>query len=163
MICNTQNYWVFGLCPSSGILETRKHNVSESWYVSVLRWRGIGVVHWLRLALSKGPNTKYVSSPHLRTETDPLSETLCFLVSRIPDDGQSPKTQQFWVPAFAHSVYMVLLLLYVVISFYFGRKFPTYFYFLFTVVYTQVMVWKFSSLFCLLSDFHVSLHISSQV
>jgi hypothetical protein len=21
-----QNYWVFGLCPSSGILETRKHN-----------------------------------------------------------------------------------------------------------------------------------------
>jgi hypothetical protein len=31
--------------------------------------------------------------PHLRTETDPISETLCFLVSRILDDGQSPKTQ----------------------------------------------------------------------
>jgi hypothetical protein len=30
---------------------------------------------------------------HLRTETDPVSETFCFLVSRIPDDGQSPKTQ----------------------------------------------------------------------
>jgi hypothetical protein len=29
--------------------------------------------------------------PHLKTETDPVSETLCFLVSRIPDDGQSPK------------------------------------------------------------------------
>jgi hypothetical protein len=25
MVCNTQNYWVFSLCPSSGILETRKH------------------------------------------------------------------------------------------------------------------------------------------
>jgi hypothetical protein len=25
--------------------------------------------------------------------TDPVSRTLCFLVSRIPDDGQSPKTQ----------------------------------------------------------------------
>jgi hypothetical protein len=25
-----QNCWVFGLCPSSGILETRKHNVSET-------------------------------------------------------------------------------------------------------------------------------------
>jgi hypothetical protein len=27
---NTQNYWVFGLCPWFGILETRKHNVSET-------------------------------------------------------------------------------------------------------------------------------------
>jgi hypothetical protein len=26
----TQNYWVSGLCPSSGILETTKHNVSET-------------------------------------------------------------------------------------------------------------------------------------
>jgi hypothetical protein len=25
-------------------------------------------------------------SPHLGTETDPVSETLCFLLSRIPDD-----------------------------------------------------------------------------
>jgi hypothetical protein len=32
----------------------------------------------------------------LRRETYPVSETLFFfLVSRIPDDGQSPKTQQF--------------------------------------------------------------------
>jgi hypothetical protein len=45
MVCNTQNYWVFGLCPS--------------------------------LALSKGPNRVGVS-PHLRTETDPVSETSCF-------------------------------------------------------------------------------------
>jgi hypothetical protein len=37
MVYNTQNYWVFGLCPSSGILETRKHNVSETGSVSVLR------------------------------------------------------------------------------------------------------------------------------
>jgi hypothetical protein len=39
MVYNTQNYWIFGLCPSSGILETRKHNVSETGSVSVLRWR----------------------------------------------------------------------------------------------------------------------------
>jgi hypothetical protein len=31
----------------------------------------------LRLALSKGPNRVGVS-PHLRTETDPVSETSCF-------------------------------------------------------------------------------------
>jgi hypothetical protein len=27
---NTQNYWVLGLFPSSGILENRKHDVSET-------------------------------------------------------------------------------------------------------------------------------------
>jgi hypothetical protein len=30
-------------------------------------------------------------------ETDPDSETLCFLVFRIPDDGQSPEHQQFFL------------------------------------------------------------------
>jgi hypothetical protein len=34
---NIQNCWVFGLFPSSGILETRKHDVSETSSVSVLR------------------------------------------------------------------------------------------------------------------------------
>jgi hypothetical protein len=32
-------------------------------------------------------------SLHLRMERDPVSETLCFLVFRIPDDGQSPEPQ----------------------------------------------------------------------
>jgi hypothetical protein len=30
VVYNTQNYWGFGLCPSSSILETRKHNDSET-------------------------------------------------------------------------------------------------------------------------------------
>jgi hypothetical protein len=47
------------------------------------------VVQWLRLALSKGPDWVGVPpSPHLRTETDTISETSCFLFSRIPDDGK---------------------------------------------------------------------------
>jgi hypothetical protein len=83
---NTLNYWVFGLLPSSGIVETRKKLLGN--------WISF---QWLRLALSKGPNGVGVFAPHLRTETDPFSETSCFLVSRIPDDGQSPKTQEFWV------------------------------------------------------------------
>jgi hypothetical protein len=37
MVYNTQNYWGFGLCPSSGILEAIKHNISEIGSVSVLR------------------------------------------------------------------------------------------------------------------------------
>jgi hypothetical protein len=31
-----QNYWVFGLFPSSSILENRKHNISETGSLSVL-------------------------------------------------------------------------------------------------------------------------------
>jgi hypothetical protein len=30
MVYNTQNYWVFGLFPSSCILEIREHSVSET-------------------------------------------------------------------------------------------------------------------------------------
>jgi hypothetical protein len=33
---------LFGLCPSSGILQTTKHDVSESGTVFVVRWRGGG-------------------------------------------------------------------------------------------------------------------------
>jgi hypothetical protein len=32
-----QNYWGSGLCPSSGILKTTKHSVSETESVSILR------------------------------------------------------------------------------------------------------------------------------
>jgi hypothetical protein len=38
MVYDTQNYWVFGLCPSSYFLKIREHNVSENEGVSVLRW-----------------------------------------------------------------------------------------------------------------------------
>jgi hypothetical protein len=75
---------------------TWKPNVSETGSVSVLRWNERHLlcwVQWLRWALSKGPNRVSVSLSHLRTETDPVYETLCFLVFRIPDYGQSPETQ----------------------------------------------------------------------
>jgi hypothetical protein len=73
----------FGLCPSSGILETRKHNVLETGSVSVLRLWGEDTY-----------STGSLGSPtHLRTEIEPVSETLCFTVSRIPDDGQVQKNQ----------------------------------------------------------------------
>jgi hypothetical protein len=40
MVYNSQNYWIFGLCPSSGILEAKKLNVSGTESISVLRWGG---------------------------------------------------------------------------------------------------------------------------
>jgi hypothetical protein len=63
----TQSYWVLGLFPSSGILENRKHDVSETGSVSVIRLRGkiptqlgslegTNLNHWTTLALSKGLN-----------------------------------------------------------------------------------------------------------
>jgi hypothetical protein len=48
----------------------------------------------LETTLSNRPNRAGVSTTHERTETDPVSETLCSLVFLIPDDGQRPKPQQ---------------------------------------------------------------------
>jgi hypothetical protein len=43
----SQNYWVFGLCPSCGILKIREHNVSEAGYVSALRWGMRHLLCWV--------------------------------------------------------------------------------------------------------------------
>jgi hypothetical protein len=104
MVYNTQNYWVFGLCPSSDILETRGF-----WRCIILRITGfLDRVH--RPVFKKLENAAfrkldhyssffYVTqqsrclSPQLRTEADIVSETLHSLVLRIPEDGKSSKTQ----------------------------------------------------------------------
>jgi hypothetical protein len=38
MVYGTQNYWISGLYSSYGILNTKKHNISEIGCVSILRW-----------------------------------------------------------------------------------------------------------------------------
>jgi hypothetical protein len=50
------------------------------------------MVYSMRLVLFKEPNWVCVFLPHLRNETDPVSETLCFLVSRIQNDGKNKRT-----------------------------------------------------------------------
>jgi hypothetical protein len=50
------------------------------------------LVQWLRLALSNGPNRVGVS-PHLRAETDPVSETSCFLPSNSLESGRWTKSE----------------------------------------------------------------------
>jgi hypothetical protein len=35
-VYTTHNYWVSGLCPSSGVLKSKEHNISESGSVSNL-------------------------------------------------------------------------------------------------------------------------------
>jgi hypothetical protein len=75
---------LLGFQTLSIIRYSRKHNVSETEYVSVLRWGG-------------GRETPTLLSPseiaNLNHWTDPVSETLCFLASIIADDEHSPKTQ----------------------------------------------------------------------
>jgi hypothetical protein len=44
-----------------------------------------------------GLNRVGVSRRLFEDETEPVSEELCFLVLRIPNDEQSPGTQWFWV------------------------------------------------------------------
>jgi hypothetical protein len=53
---------------------------------------------------SKGPNRVGVF-PHLRTETDPVSETLCFslLFRKNPDDGQVRKPNISMHRSFLHN------------------------------------------------------------
>jgi hypothetical protein len=43
---------------------------------------------YTQLALSKGLNRVGVSPSHLRTETNPFSETVCFLIFKISNYGQ---------------------------------------------------------------------------
>jgi hypothetical protein len=47
MVYNTQNYWGFGLYPSSSILETIKHNVLDTGSISVLRCRRGGDTYFI--------------------------------------------------------------------------------------------------------------------
>jgi hypothetical protein len=82
MVYNTQNYWVFALLPSSGVLENRKHGVLKTGSVSVIRLRRE------KTSTKLGPldRANLNHSPfHLKTKTDPVSETSCFLFSEIPN------------------------------------------------------------------------------
>jgi hypothetical protein len=47
MVYNIQNYCVLGLCPSSRILEKRKHDVSETESVYALREVGRHLLCWV--------------------------------------------------------------------------------------------------------------------
>jgi hypothetical protein len=90
-----QNHWVSGLCAVSLIPNTRKHNVSGTESISVLRREG-GDTSTLLGSLER------VNLNHW-PETDPVSETLCFLVFGIPDDGQvqKPSDSQCYTPSSA--------------------------------------------------------------
>jgi hypothetical protein len=71
----------------TAIWPRRRNSLQQKWVSGIFLGGGSKVIE----VSSKGSNRVSPYS-HLRTETDLISETLCFLVIRIPDDGQSPET-----------------------------------------------------------------------
>jgi hypothetical protein len=92
MVYNTQNYWVFGLFPSSGILENtfRKLDLFPSSGEEGGEDTYSAGPQWLRLALSKGPNLVGVFTTAF-IEDGNRSSFRNVVFSRIPDDGKCPK------------------------------------------------------------------------
>jgi hypothetical protein len=112
-VCKTQNDWGSALCPSSGILNTRKHKFSENESISFLKWEEGGdnysvvpleranfhvranlLVQWL-LGLSNDPTQyMFLSSP----EEGNRSSARNVMVSIIKNPGRwtSPETQWLW-------------------------------------------------------------------
>jgi hypothetical protein len=89
-----------------GSCKNRRYSQSPPWKpqilhgsVSVLRRRNTHILlgPWRKAIRNqrflRDPTAQVSSSLRLRTETDPVSETFCFLVFRIPDDGQKSSTQ----------------------------------------------------------------------
>jgi hypothetical protein len=90
-----QRYWAFGLYPSSWLLknkQSKKHDVSETGSVSVLRWGKNPTLLGPLERASLNHRTIDVTNPtgykHLRPgqvheseqQRDPVSETSCFLI-----------------------------------------------------------------------------------
>lgn len=77
---NTQDYWVLGLCPSSGVIKnTKEYNVSENWSASFFRWGGAGDTLLGPLEGAKLNYWTFHPPPHLTAETDSVSRRLVFL------------------------------------------------------------------------------------
>jgi hypothetical protein len=90
MVHNTQNYWVFGLCPSSDILKNNEeHNIRKTGSVSFLRWRD-----WRKPTLL-GPLEKANLVQWLRF----IIEGYCSLCSILPSfkvSEKKPSTSRYF-------------------------------------------------------------------
>jgi hypothetical protein len=86
MVYNTQNYWVYGLCPSSCILKKRNKKIENTAFRK------------LYLFPSSDEGSLERANLNHWMETDPVSETLFF--SRIQDDGQNrnPSNSECYTP-----------------------------------------------------------------
>jgi hypothetical protein len=96
MVDDAKNYWGSRRCPLLGILNNKNTTFRKlDLFPSSDIGRDIPTLsdQWLSLDLSKGPNNVGVALCSREDEKDAISEVLCFLIFRIPDDGQSPVIQ----------------------------------------------------------------------
>jgi hypothetical protein len=85
---HVQNYCISGLCPVVRNYNYKEAQRFRNWTCLLPQVRGGRETSTLLGSLEK-PNLNHWTDP----ETDPVSETLCFFVFRISDDGLSPETQ----------------------------------------------------------------------
>jgi hypothetical protein len=92
---DTKTYWLTdrqSQCDFDCWQNTEDEVGSRKWSLQHVASSLFAVATWLRLALSKGPNWVGVLFPPFTWgRKHPVSETSCFLVSRIPDDGKVQK------------------------------------------------------------------------
>jgi hypothetical protein len=102
-----KNYWVSGLCPSSGILIIRKHKVSEIGSVSFFRWREgdtYSVGFRKNLDISKRPKRAAISLPPPEdgNRSRYSSQYVVFssyLEFRTIDEVQKPSNSECYTPS----------------------------------------------------------------
>jgi hypothetical protein len=96
MMYNTWDYWVSGLYPSSRILKNTFFRKLDLFQSSCEGWEKTTMLGQIETANYNHWKT-YVSittAPHLRTETDPVSEMLCSLEYRAMDKVQKPNNSR---------------------------------------------------------------------
>jgi hypothetical protein len=100
MMYNTQNCWVFGLCPSSGILKTREQNARFE-VITAVTMTDVSEERRFTQDLHGVTSQKTAflleNTTFRKLDLFPSSgeggDTNSVASLRIPDDGQSPKTQ----------------------------------------------------------------------
>jgi hypothetical protein len=70
-----QSYWIFRLSSSSGILGTRKHNVSETVSASIFRYGGKTPT---QLDTLDKPNLYYLSTTNINKENNKDQPSVSF-------------------------------------------------------------------------------------
>jgi hypothetical protein len=101
MVYNTQDYWVFGLFPSSGILENTTFRKLDPFPSS-------GPV--IEISSFYGAQLSRCLLPHLhlRTETDPVSEKSCSLEYQTMEKVQKPSNPMWKYTLFViHAIEVV--------------------------------------------------------
>jgi hypothetical protein len=86
VVYNTRDYWVFGICPSSGILKNTTFRETGCFPPRKK----------LPSLILTGPQSRCLPPSYLMTETNPISET-CSLAYRMMEKVQKPSNPEDYI------------------------------------------------------------------